>query len=413
MRYEIGITGDDGATREDALKNLATALAAGEGPDVLLLDDLPYHSYADKGVLMDLNALYEGLKKEHVYFDNIVNAMRSGDALYTIPLGFTVPVLMGDAESLSKIQNAGDLVAAFQEAKLPKGATRAGLVDERTVLQTLMFNYGSSFTDESGGLDREAVAGFLELAKQVYELDRENLTQEEIEEHDIMWNRWYELEMGNSRRSNQIFYLMKGADTAVIEANMYGNSFAIGTLGGGIRNGFNTLYANLELSEMDYMPFPGNGKAALPITLFGINAASGASEYAQEFVRYALGDWQGQEEMYWTTPISRDALVGMEENPFQKDDGSPSYEPYVWMSSVKKNEDGSVGADVALEVKWCRPEVYEAYNRMLDSLDTVGGCEYMLRDTVLEEGAGALKGEQSIEESVDAIERKLQLYLAE
>ncbi len=413
VRYEIGISGDDGVTREDALKNLATALAAGEGPDVLLLDDLPYHSYADKGVLLDLSTMFEELQKEYDYFDNIINAMRRDGALYTIPLGFTVPVLMGDTESLSKIQNTEDMVSAFREASVPKGATKVGLVDEQTVLQTLMFHYGSKFTGENGSIDREAVTGFLELAKQIYEIDRENLTQEEIEEHDRIWNRWYELEMGSSMRSNQMFYMSKSADTAVMAANMYGNSFAIGVLGGCIRNGFNTLYAYLDCRKLDYMPFPGEGKAALPMTMFGINAASNASEHAQEFVRFALGDWQGQDEMYWTTPINRDALIGMEENPFKEEDGSPSYKPYVWMSNVMKNEDGSIGADSAIEIKWCTPEVYEAYNQMLDSIDTVSGCEYMLRDTVLEEGAKALTGEQSIEESVNAIERKLQLYLAE
>lgn len=413
VRYEIGITGDDGVTREDALKNLATALAAGEGPDVLLLDDLPYSSYADKGVLMDLSALYEGLQGEYTYFDNIVNAMRQKDALYTIPLGFTAPVLIGDADSLSKIQSAEDMVAAFRDTKASKGSTKVGLVDAQTVLQSLMFNYGSRFTTEDGSLNREAVAEFIELGRQVYEIDRENLTQEEIEERDRVWNRWGDLEPGSARRSNQMYSISKGADSAAQGMLMYGDRFGIGTLGGGIRNSFNTFMATLECRELDYMLLPGEGRAAVPMTLFGINAASKSSEDAQEFVRYALGDWMGEEEMYWTTPINRDALLKMEENPDKDDQGNPSYEPYVWMSSSVRNEDGSDGPYLSIEVKWCKPEVYEAYNKMLDSIDTVSSCEYMLRDTVLEEGAKALTGEQSIEESVNAIERKLQLYLAE
>lgn len=413
VRYEIGFTGEDGVTREDALKNLATALAAGEGPDILLMDDLPYSSYADKGVLMDLSTMYEELQTEYTYFDKIVNAMRRDGALYTIPLGFSVPVLIGDEGSLSGIQSAEDMVSAFREAKVVGGAAKVGLVDAPTVLQALMFNYGSSFTRENGSLDREAVVKFLELGRQIYELDRENLTQEEIEERNKTWNRWSDLDMASARRSNQMYAISKGAESAAMGMMIYGDRFAIGTLGGGIKNGFNTFYATLESRKMDYMLLPGEGKAALPMTLFGINAASGAAEYAQGFVRYALGDWLCEEEMSWTIPINRDALVKMQDNPYKDDQGNPSYEPYVWMSSAMRNEDGSIGPGLAIEVKWCKPEEYEAYNAMLDSIDTVSCCEYMLRDTVLEEGAKALTGEQNIEESVDAIERKLQLYLAE
>lgn len=411
VRYEIGITGDDGVTREDALRNLATALAAGEGPDVLLLDDLPYNSYADKGVLMDLSALYEGLQGEYNYFDNIINALRHKDALYTIPLGFTVPVLIGDKDNLSGIQSAEDMVSAFKEAKAPKGGTKVGLVDAPTVLQSLMFNYGNHFTKEDGSLDREAVTKFIELGKQVYEIDRENLTPEEIAERDRIWNRWGDLELGSTRRSNQMYSISKGAESTAQGMMMYGDCFGIGTLGGGIKGSINPFLATLECGKLDYMLLPGEGQAAFPMTMFGINAASKSSEHAQEFVRYALGDWI--DEMYWAIPINRDAVVKMEENPYKDDKGNPSYEPYVWMSSSIRNEDGSAGPGVSIEVKWCKPEVYEAFNNMLDSIDTVSNCEYMLRDTVLEEGAKALTGEQSIEESVNAIERKLQLYLAE
>ena len=413
VRYEIGITGEDGATREDALKNLATALAAGEGPDILLMDDLSIDSYADKGVLMDLSSLYEELKSEHAYFDRIIDAMRRDGALYTLPLGFATPVLIGEAGKLSGIESAEDMVSAFRDAEASRGAAKVGLVDAQTVLQALMFNYGNTFTAEDGSLDRDAVAGFLELGRQVYELDRENLTEEEINERDRVWNRWGDLEMTSARRSNQMWSMSKGAESAVTAMTWYGDCFGIGMLEGGIKNSINTFLATLESGKLDYMLLPGEGRAALPMTLFGINAASGASEYAQDFVRYALGDWLFEEEMYWTIPINRDALVKMQENPYKDDNGNPSYEPYVWMSGSMRNEDGSEDPMTSIEVKWRKPEEYEKYNSMLDSIDRVSWCEYMLRDTVLEEGAKALAGEQSVEESVDAIERKLQLYLAE
>ena len=49
ITYEIGME-DDSITREDALKKLSTGLLNGSGPDVLILDKMPYNSYIDKGV---------------------------------------------------------------------------------------------------------------------------------------------------------------------------------------------------------------------------------------------------------------------------------------------------------------------------------------------------------------------------
>ena len=39
---------EDGITREDALKKLNTELLSGSGPDVLILDKMPYDSYMEK-----------------------------------------------------------------------------------------------------------------------------------------------------------------------------------------------------------------------------------------------------------------------------------------------------------------------------------------------------------------------------
>lgn len=411
VRYEVGVSGENGVTREDALKNLATALAAGEGPDLFLLDDLPYASYVEKGVLMDLSALYAELQEEYTYFDNIIQALRRDDALYTLPLGFSMPVLMGDGEKLADIHSVEDMLRAFREAKAAKGGAKVGLVSEEVVLQTLLFAYGGTLTKEDGSLDRAAVTELLQLGGEIYEIDRADLAQEEIEERQRVWRTWEDLE--STLRSSQMFYLSKNASSALQAAGMYGDCFAIGGLGGAAKHEFNTFHATLEAGKMDYMPLPGPGTAALPMTLFGINAASNASQEAQAFVRYALGDWMSESTMYWATPINRDALVKLEENPYKDEQGNPSYEPYVWMSSSMRNEDGTEGERISVEVKWCRPEEYEDYHRMLDSIDTVILYDYMLRDTVIEEGAKALAGEQSVEEAVNAIERKLQLYLAE
>ena len=48
MEYETGMGDGDSVTREDALKKLNTRIMAGEGPDVIVLDDMPVDSYIEK-----------------------------------------------------------------------------------------------------------------------------------------------------------------------------------------------------------------------------------------------------------------------------------------------------------------------------------------------------------------------------
>lgn len=49
ITYEHPLGEDTGMTREDAMKVLSTELATGNGPDVLVLDELPYDTYVERG----------------------------------------------------------------------------------------------------------------------------------------------------------------------------------------------------------------------------------------------------------------------------------------------------------------------------------------------------------------------------
>ena len=50
-------------TESDALKTLNTEIAAGNGPDVILLDGLPVESYIEKGLLEDISDVISRIYK--------------------------------------------------------------------------------------------------------------------------------------------------------------------------------------------------------------------------------------------------------------------------------------------------------------------------------------------------------------
>ena len=399
--YEVGMSGSDGVTREDALNSLATRIASGEGPDIFLMDDLPLQSYMDKGVLMDLSGLYGELKSEQNYFDNIVSALYTDGKLYTIPMMFHVPMLAGDAELLSGITDAESMVKTIEEYRMPQSGLRAGLLRPETTLQCMSFTYGGSWLKQDGSLDRETLTEFLTLCKRLYEADRADISQEDLQER-----------MDIAYYSTDMFYnsylVSRQMESMTMNRRVFGDAFAIGELGGGIRFDFNYFYAVLQHIEgSDYMLLPGKGRNCLPEAMLAVNGATTIPEEACDFVKYMLSDYLEETELNTGIPISRDALLSMEKNPYAGEE--EPWKPYSYHTLGMA--DGST--TVSTEVAWQREEVYAKYNAMLDSIDSVNLCEHELLEAVLSGGTPALTGEKTIEETVDEIAKKVQIYLAE
>ena len=112
VTFEIGCTGGNGVTPQDAIRTLNTELMAGEGPDILILDGLPADSYAKKGMLEDLTDLVEPDKEN--YFYNIISAYNGGERIYQMPLEFCVPVILGDADTVA-VKNRRELMEVLRK----------------------------------------------------------------------------------------------------------------------------------------------------------------------------------------------------------------------------------------------------------------------------------------------------------
>lgn len=104
-------------TREDAMKVLSTELATGNGPDVLLLDDLPYDTYVEKGVLADLTATLDGTGER--YMDTVRASYERNGGQYAMPMSMAVPVLMGDKDKIQGLASLEQLAELAEAARAP------------------------------------------------------------------------------------------------------------------------------------------------------------------------------------------------------------------------------------------------------------------------------------------------------
>ncbi|MBD5477588.1 MAG: hypothetical protein HDR17_16690, partial [Lachnospiraceae bacterium] len=96
VEYEIGMEDGVSVTRDDVLKKLNTKIMAGDGPDILVLDNMPLDSYIEKGLLLDMGPILYNLSGEEALFTNIMDAMKTEDKLYVMPIEIQIPVLYGD-----------------------------------------------------------------------------------------------------------------------------------------------------------------------------------------------------------------------------------------------------------------------------------------------------------------------------
>ena len=105
ISYEIGCAGEEGFNWEDALKSLSTQLLAGKGPDVLDLTGLPWESYAEKGVLLDLSGDLAELSADGELLENIAGACVLADGTCpALPAQFDVPLLHGSSAAIAAIR---------------------------------------------------------------------------------------------------------------------------------------------------------------------------------------------------------------------------------------------------------------------------------------------------------------------
>lgn len=148
---------------QDALSQLNTKLLAGNGPDVLILDGMPWESYANKGFLEDLN----GKVSTDGVFQAAAKAFVRDGKTFAVPVQCSLPVLFGKTSELDKINSLDDLVA---EAKTP-GQTLLAADNLRELFNILYAASSPALMDTKTGVNTEALSKFLTSLKGIADID--------------------------------------------------------------------------------------------------------------------------------------------------------------------------------------------------------------------------------------------------
>ena len=397
VKYEVGMSGENGLTAEDAIKALNTEIMAGNGPDVIMLDGLPIESYLAKGILADLSENLKAVEEKEEFFDNITRVYEEDGKIYAIPTRFRIPLLMGNEEFVSNIQDLSSLSAVMEEMreKNPEGSILSAYTPE-ILLKMLAIASEPTWSKEDGNLQEETVKEFLTQAKKIYDNEISGISDSEKEEF-LNSVRGSDDSSGTAEETaldiswSILNFLTKSqAQLAIGASQQVSLDFT------------NVISVPRVKPEVVYKPLSLQAENVFQAeSIVGVSAKAAEPEMAREFVEMLLSYnvMSMQQEPYPVNAASFDSFFDTD----MEGDGA-------FGSMGISKDDGSVAT---LDLYWPNEEEQKGLEQMVRSLKTPYLPGSPIEQAILEAGVSVLEGNMSVDEGVAQIKQKIQLYLSE
>lgn len=397
VEYEIGMEDGSSVTKEDALKSLNTKMMADDGPDVLILDNMPIDSYVEKGLLLDISSVLDGMSGDDALFGNLVEAFRTDNKIYMMPAEIQLPVFYGKGSYASLMTDLSGIADAMEELREENpGKNLFGACSETAIMRLFSMISVPYWKADNGALDWEALEDYLTQAKRIYDAQMDGLSEEAIEQYNNLRDAMLEIYGYNiddnseaSREDlNYMDYLM-GLRRAMCSA-MSGE------------------YEYAALCSIQRMAGYEDNEAVLmgdgvfyPQTLTGINAVSGNVEQAEVFLRLLLGE-ENQSSLFDGYAVNQKAFDKIRREDIGEDE--------EYSSLAILDEEGRI---FTLTVYWPGEAQVGELRNWMETVTIPYIEDTVLEEAVYEAGSAYLQGAQSLEETLDAIEKKVSLYMAE
>lgn len=380
VKLEFGITEKSGMTVEDALSALNTDILAGKGPDVLILDGMPLDSYIEKGVLEDISDVVGEIDKKDGIFGNIVEGSKKNGKIYAMPIRVLIPVVLGD----DKVVEAGGSLSALAERAetLSKSASKNVIPDNKgtkSLLRDCYYADSGRWRTEGGALDQEAVKDYLTQVKRLYDIDKNAKKNDNL--GDDTW--------GGDRLGTCF-------ETGLITGEW---NFSFGTMAGMYQ--YQKVISARKQTKADIGLMNGDRvKTYIPYLLAGVTAGGNNVEMAKEFVGMLLGKEAGLSDSNGFS-VNKAAFEELcREKMHEKIDTSLAF----------SGPDEKIYDIIFIKLK--QTDV-DKLQKMMESLGVPCITDRVIQELVIEQGDRYLSGEQNMDETVDAIMKKVNLYLAE
>lgn len=396
IEYEVGMEEGSSVTREDALKSLNTKMMAEDGPDVLILDNMPVDSYIEKGLLCDLSPVLDSLDGEDALFENLVNAFRTDGNIYMMPCEIELPVVYGPEINSSKAADLSGIADVLEERREEEpGRDLFGICAASGTMRLFSMISVPFWKTGAGEINREALEDYLVQIKRIYDVQMDGLSEEAIAQYQdlqmTMLEFGYDMENDSEINRENMDYMAYLMGERQILCSLMSGEYEYAAL---------CSIPRMEEYKDDVIAWMG-GDIFYPRTLMGISAVSGNTEKAEAFVRLMLGK-ENQRSLFGGFAVNRAAF----QNIWQEEAGGDE----VYSNIAMMDEDGQV---FQLVVYWPGERQIAELQSFMETVKIPYIEDVVLEEAVYEAGVVYLQGGQSLEETLDAIEKKASLYMAE
>ncbi|WFR57418.1 extracellular solute-binding protein [Anaerocolumna sp. AGMB13025] len=389
LSYTLGMDGAVNLSKEEALKTLNTEILAGNGPDILIMDDIFLNTYADKGVLLDLSSLLKEIEADSELFNNITEACRIKDKVYAIPAKFMVPVIAGESRYVDGITGLPELAATVKEIRAQKTAGNIlGIYTEKELLKLLAIGCAPSWLKEDGTLDQGSLKEFLSYAKQIYETEKQGITP--TMEKDHQENDYY------LEASTNALHLLAG-ELVVDCGYMKGIDMGYSAL----TSLFHTMDKKGTIKSLKLQ----SHNVFLPRTIAAVNSKTANPDKAKEFIKVLLSEQLQTIDLGDGFPVNKTSFEK------QLTDYMATGEDTDHKGTL--GMDGWNGDTIILEIEKLSGQEADNLRSLINNLSTPDIADSIIIDSITELGPAALNGEKSIEEVATEIINKLEVRLKE
>lgn len=385
----IGIEEDSNQTVEGAAQALNTKLLSGAGPDVLILDGLDQKKYEENGLLKDISGLYETIQKEQSLFTNITDSYKEGKHMYAIPARFIPSVIVGEKKTVEQIKSLDDLAEVVEKDKAVRG-NALNIFNTEQMMNSFYPTYSNRIVTKDGTYNEEELTAFVKPLKEIYE----RLSEQTKENHaEKMWKSFME-----GREEGEIDPMSMAAfQLNELQITDYSHrSIGLTNLYRGER--FLSLAACRRNKGYVYQASPLGDEGTFEARwITAISSKTQEEKLAEDFVKelFAPGEQfiKGISEVGCT--VNREALrIDTEDSAGRV--GAVFYDleevsrPYSLFYESQKE--------------------YDTYLSYVESFHTPSNPDRQVREIIEKDLDGYLKGKVTLEDYLDGVKKRMQVY---
>ena len=438
VKYEVGLSFEEGATEADALKTLNTEIMAGNGPDIILLDGLPIESYVEKGLLEDISDVISEYTKEDLLFKNMEEAYKEDGKIYQFPTSFKLPMLVGSKTNIDKVTDYKSLVELTKElGKASENRIISEFYSPKTLIYSSYYLYGDSWLNEDNTINKENLTEFLINSKDMYTVVNEK-NEKYMKKMEEIYNKWEEDNIEGSistDKENIDFEDEEGgkleqeqdenmslqelnynlSPSAYVDQLMFDEEPASLVFGGIDEHSFSSLVTILNKdANINYKVLTRDKENIfIPMDSFGVNAKGENKESAKEFLKKMLSQEVQSSGFRMGFPVNKAALgkkFEMQTSEYYEPEYDEATKHYISGTMGTSGPDG-----VMKEIKRLFPNEDDV-NRLMAEIEKVNVAPTLNKTLLLEVAKQFdLYAQDKItaDEAIDTIVKNLDIYLAE